>query len=98
MTLYSAIKSRRNYINKFASQPADTHICEDCEEILFETVIIILPRKKCKIIETCPICQDKIIYDDNLNITKCFHKFHNECINKWLTIKDNCPLCRTNLI
>lgn len=40
----------------------------------------------------CSIC---FIDIENINMheTKCKHKFHNECINKWKEEKNTCPLC-----
>ena len=29
---------------------------------------------------------------------KCFHKFHFECIDKWLMKNSKCPLCQTSQI
>lgn len=49
---------------------------------------------KCQIInnfdEICPIC---------LQIQKsyklpCNHIFHKNCITEWITIQQNCPVCR----
>lgn len=28
-------------------------------------------------------------------LPNCAHMFHSACINKWLSKKDTCPLCRT---
>jgi hypothetical protein len=42
----------------------------------------------------CPICLS-IITD--LITTKCNHHFCNNCLNKSLENKPDCPLCRTNL-
>ena len=30
--------------------------------------------------------------------TKCEHKFHSECIERWLTEKNTCPICRRILV
>ena len=45
-------------------------------------------------IDFCPICQDKI--DTNIIIRKldCGHKFHQECVDKWLETNAKCPVCR----
>lgn len=42
----------------------------------------------------CPICLDK---NDKLWVTtKCNHRFHRECLNEWLQISNNCPICRSS--
>jgi hypothetical protein len=45
--------------------------------------------------ENCPICFEEI---NDLLITSCQHKFCKNCIEEWLKIKCDCPLCRTKLI
>ena len=41
----------------------------------------------------CSICMDS-----NTNIhfikTSCGHYYHEECINQWIIVKNNCPNCR----
>lgn len=42
----------------------------------------------------CPICLDK---NDKLWVTtKCNHRFHRECLNEWIRISNNCPICRSS--
>ncbi|CAD8112111.1 unnamed protein product [Paramecium sonneborni] len=43
--------------------------------------------------DLCSIC----IEEDYLRIMKCKHYFHNDCINRWLIEKNNCPNCRSIL-
>jgi len=39
----------------------------------------------------CMICLDS----DKINAElPCGHKFHNKCINEWLSTKNTCPVCR----
>jgi hypothetical protein len=45
--------------------------------------------------ENCPICLEEI---NDLLITPCKHKFCKNCIDEWIKIKCECPLCRTKLI
>jgi len=40
----------------------------------------------------CSICFDSM--EHSKNILRCGHSFHEECINEWIKIKPNCPLCR----
>ncbi len=44
---------------------------------------------------SCPICLDE--YDKKYKIVKlnlCNHTYHQHCIDNWLKINLNCPLCR----
>ena len=40
----------------------------------------------------CGICLEIFKNDDKILIIPCFHKFHFDCISKWLKIKKTCPL------
>ena len=42
----------------------------------------------------CSICLDEIT-DADCKILKCGHKYHEECINDWLTRDKTCPYCRS---
>lgn len=45
--------------------------------------------------ESCIICLEDI--DCDFYITKCNHKFHLNCLNKWYKYKNNCPICRSDI-
>ena len=45
--------------------------------------------------DVCPICFEK---DDLVANEKCGHRFHTECLVKWLQHKSSCPVCRVKLI
>ena len=45
--------------------------------------------------EVCSICFEK---DDLVPNEKCGHRFHTECLVKWLQHKSSCPVCRVRLI
>ena len=45
-----------------------------------------------KRLDLCVICMMPL-YDKT--ITSCNHIFHKRCLQKWLKIKKNCPVCRT---
>ncbi|GAX83698.1 hypothetical protein CEUSTIGMA_g11123.t1 [Chlamydomonas eustigma] len=51
---------------------------------------------------TCAICSDDYCSGDILRILKCRHKFHIECVDKWLLACDYsrppaCPMCNAEL-
>ena len=39
----------------------------------------------------CPICWDKKC---DIQLTRCGHFYHEECIKKWLEFHNSCPYCR----
>ncbi|KAK2422483.1 RING-type E3 ubiquitin transferase [Trifolium repens] len=49
-------------------------------------------------IDTCMICQDAYQYQENIGTIQCGHEFHVDCISKWLKIKNQCPICKTEAI
>ena len=46
--------------------------------------------------DICVICTDNLTTIDTI-MTKCDHKFHFDCLNKWLLIKPRCPCCREDI-
>ncbi|XP_054776030.1 uncharacterized protein LOC129284540 [Prosopis cineraria] len=49
-------------------------------------------------VESCCVCQDNYANGEDIGVLDCRHKFHYECIRKWLGIKNTCPVCvRTGL-
>ncbi|KAI9362597.1 hypothetical protein BD770DRAFT_226126 [Pilaira anomala] len=45
--------------------------------------------------EGCQVCLNSYQSQDDVRVLACHHGFHQECIDKWLTIgKNQCPLCR----
>ena len=40
----------------------------------------------------CSICHEQLMQD--VNVLPCSHRFHNECIESWITSHNSCPLCR----
>ena len=60
---------------------------------------VILERIKTNIelSKQCPICNEQLI--DGVNVLRCGHRFHNECIENALRAGyNNCPLCRTPIV
>ena len=46
-------------------------------------------------VEECSICLEN---EGLLVPSKCGHKFHTECLIKWLENKNTCPNCRKNIV
>jgi len=41
----------------------------------------------------CPICYQKR-FPAPVTTTPCHHKFHNDCLQRWLLRSNRCPMCR----
>ncbi|CAO3626204.1 unnamed protein product [Mucor hiemalis] len=46
--------------------------------------------------DECIICQEAFGTTLQIFHLPCNHKFHGECITRWLKIKTSCPVCRQN--
>ncbi|KAL1557951.1 E3 ubiquitin-protein ligase MBR2-like [Salvia divinorum] len=44
-------------------------------------------------LEQCCICQEDYADGDDIGILDCKHEFHKSCIEKWLLVKNRCPVC-----
>ena len=46
----------------------------------------------------CIICLENYKYNDLIALMKCDHRYHYNCIKKWLNHNPNCPICRKDVI
>ena len=65
---------------------------------IFKTFIYVLNCFKMPVVMaqselTCSICLETI-ENNYIILYKCCHKFHKECIDRWLNKKNTCPYCR----
>lgn len=44
----------------------------------------------------CVICLNPLL--NNVEELPCKHKYHINCLNKWKTYKEKCPICKTIII
>lgn len=47
--------------------------------------------------EPCVICLQAMLPAASCRRLPCLHTFHQECIDKWLHVKETCPLCKLTL-
>jgi len=46
---------------------------------------------------SCAVCILDYQIGDRLRTLPCLHKFHKKCVDKWLVVKSECPICKRNL-
>lgn len=47
--------------------------------------------------ESCPVCQENYKDGETLVKLNCKHDYHKECVLKWLTQHNACPMCRQSI-
>ena len=50
--------------------------------------------------DKCSICLDELYSDENQDEIiqiKCNHMFHKKCLDEWINLQKNCPLCKAQL-
>ncbi len=47
--------------------------------------------------EECPICQEVYVVNESVKCMPCLHRFHIDCLEPWLKMKNNCPVCRAEI-
>lgn len=45
----------------------------------------------------CVICYENYSEGCTVKFLPCEHHFHSECIDEWLNVQDNCPLCKKSI-
>ena len=83
-------KYKKNYLDPFKKINID-----DIERSVSINSIITSPSS-CGGDKCCCICFDYLSEKNILNLTGCEHKFHIECIKKWLFENNFCPLCKSD--
>lgn len=47
--------------------------------------------------EHCSICQDNVLDGQKIRALPCLHKYHLQCIDRWLKQSSTCPTCNLSL-
>ncbi|KAK9699688.1 hypothetical protein RND81_08G189100 [Saponaria officinalis] len=44
----------------------------------------------------CSICQEEYADGDEMGRLECEHRYHIDCVNQWLRLKNWCPVCKAS--
>ncbi|KAJ0901540.1 putative transcription factor C2H2 family [Helianthus annuus] len=47
--------------------------------------------------DVCAICLQEFEMSERCTTLECKHRYHQECIEKWLEQKNDCPICRAKV-
>ncbi|EKX50245.1 hypothetical protein GUITHDRAFT_50560, partial [Guillardia theta CCMP2712] len=47
---------------------------------------------------TCSICLGEFAEGEELKSLPCVHVFHCACIDQWLRLSSECPLCKRSVL
>jgi hypothetical protein len=48
--------------------------------------------------EQCAVCHDDYVEGEELRVLPCQHKYHRDCIDKWLERSRTCPVCKHDIV
>ena len=46
---------------------------------------------------SCPVCKDEFVINEECLLMPCEHHFHKNCLIPWLKERNSCPVCRFEL-
>mmetsp|Transcript_63051 Transcript_63051/g.159667 ORF Transcript_63051/g.159667 Transcript_63051/m.159667 type:complete len:110 (+) Transcript_63051:651-980(+) len=46
----------------------------------------------------CSVCLERFAQGEELRVLPCFHRFHRECVDRWLRGSQECPVCKHNVM
>ncbi|KAK1416743.1 hypothetical protein QVD17_25859 [Tagetes erecta] len=47
---------------------------------------------------SCVICQTNYDDEEHIGVLDCGHEYHVDCVKKWLTVKNTCPICKSTAV
>lgn len=65
---------------------------------LVETVYVLSSQQDNDEERNCAVCLEEYEDEENVGRLACGHDFHSNCIKKWLSIKDACPICKASAL
>jgi hypothetical protein len=79
-----------------------THALRAASDREIEQLPVVSHRKKAGgsvpgAITSCCVCLESFEEGEPLRVLPCFHQFHVLCVDKWLAVKAECPVCKVSI-
>ncbi|KAJ0715300.1 putative transcription factor C2H2 family [Helianthus annuus] len=68
------------------------------EEEISEHLHVYSAQGKMTEVDACSICLCEYEKNEKMGRLECGHRFHAECIRRWLLSKNICPMCRSTAL
>ncbi|MFS8001114.1 putative transcription factor C2H2 family [Helianthus anomalus] len=68
------------------------------EEEISERLHVYSSQGKMSEVDACCICLGEYEKKEKMGRLECGHRFHAECIRRWLLSKNVCPMCRSTAL
>ncbi|KAJ0475866.1 putative transcription factor C2H2 family [Helianthus annuus] len=68
------------------------------EEEISEHLQVYTAQGKMSEVDVCCICLGEYEKKEKMGRLECGHRFHAECIKRWLLSKNVCPMCRSTAL
>ncbi|KAF5768891.1 putative transcription factor C2H2 family [Helianthus annuus] len=68
------------------------------EEEISEHLQVYTAQGKMSEVDACCICLGEYEKEEKMGRLECGHRFHAECIRRWLLSKNVCPMCRSTAL
>ncbi|KAI8375125.1 hypothetical protein BD560DRAFT_392760 [Blakeslea trispora] len=101
-SLYDRIRTSESHqgqslltILGFSSTANNSRFERQYENMMSSLKTIRLAANHPDINEECIICQEYFSSSLDLCVLPCEHKYHSDCIVRWLHVNSSCPICRS---
>ncbi|MFS8001112.1 putative transcription factor C2H2 family [Helianthus anomalus] len=68
------------------------------EEEISERLHVYSSQGRMSEVDACSICLCEYEKEEKMGRLECGHRFHAECIRRWLLSKNVCPMCRSTAL
>lgn len=97
--LYITVASFRKVSDACCICPCPARMDRNRDVLSPPPPIINLTKEEFDLIPDCAICLDKLLQNDSIKrLPRCGHVFHIVCVERWLRLRDSCPLCQSSVL